>query len=200
MRDGIGRITFNRPQARNALTFAMYERLAEICREVGAKGSGVRALLLTGAGEKAFAAGTDISQFRAFKTPEDALGYESRIDRVLGALEACPIPTIAAISGACTGGGAGIACVLRPAHRGVECALRLPGRAHARQLPVDVELRAAGVADRPGEGEGDHLHRAADRGAGSEIHRPGQRGPRRPRGADGARRGTGASSSPATRR
>jgi enoyl-CoA hydratase/carnithine racemase len=115
VRDGIGRITFNRPQARNALTFAMYERLTEICQEVSTEGAGVRALLLTGAGEKAFAAGTDISQFREFKSPEDALGYEARIDRVLGALEACPIPTIAAISGACTGGGAGIAacCDLR---------------------------------------------------------------------------------------
>jgi enoyl-CoA hydratase len=117
-RDSIGYITFNRPQARNALTFEMYERLAEICDEVGkeaGKGSGIRALLLTGAGDKAFAAGTDISQFRAFNTPDDALGYEARIDRVLGALEACPIPTIAAISGACTGGGAGIAacCDLR---------------------------------------------------------------------------------------
>lgn len=106
--DGIGRITFNRPASRNAMTFAMYERLAEICTEVTATRS-VRALVLTGAGEKAFAAGTDISQFRAFKTPEDALEYEARIDRVLGALEACPVPTIAAISGACTGGGAGIA-------------------------------------------------------------------------------------------
>jgi len=114
VKDGIGRITFNRPQARNALTFAMYERLAEICADAG-RDSAVRALLLTGAGEKAFAAGTDISQFRAFKTPEDALGYEARIDRVLAALEACPKPTLAALSGACTGGGAGIAacCDLR---------------------------------------------------------------------------------------
>ena len=119
VRDGIGCITFNRPQARNALTFAMYERLAAICGEVGA-GSGIRALLLTGAGEKAFAAGTDISQFRAFSSAEDALAYEARIDRVLGALEACPVPTIAAIAGACTGGGAGIAvsCDLRIAAAG----------------------------------------------------------------------------------
>jgi len=114
VRDGIGHVTFNRPHARNALTFAMYERMAEICAQVGEDKS-VRALLFTGAGEKAFAAGTDISQFRAFKSAEDALGYEARIDRVLGALEACPVPTIAAIGGACTGGGAGIAacCDLR---------------------------------------------------------------------------------------
>ena len=114
VRDGIARVTFNRPQARNALTFAMYERLAEICRETG-EDSSVRALLLTGAGDRAFAAGTDISQFRAFNSPEDALGYEARLDRVLGALEACPKPTLAAIAGACTGGGAAIAacCDLR---------------------------------------------------------------------------------------
>jgi enoyl-CoA hydratase/carnithine racemase len=114
VREGIARITFNRPQARNALTFAMYERLSDICHEIDADRS-VKAVILTGTGEKAFASGTDISQFRAFRTPEDALEYEARIDRVLGALEQCRAPTIAAIAGACTGGGAGIAacCDLR---------------------------------------------------------------------------------------
>jgi enoyl-CoA hydratase len=114
VRDSVALVTFNRPQARNALTFAMYERLAEICRHVDDDPS-IRAMILTGAGAKAFAAGTDIAQFRAFTTPEDALGYEARIDRVLGALERCRVPTIAAIAGACTGGGAGIAarCDLR---------------------------------------------------------------------------------------
>jgi enoyl-CoA hydratase len=105
IRDGIGHITFNRPQARNALTFPMYERLAEIAAAPGE----AKVLIITGAGEKAFAAGTDINQFRAFSTPEDALGYEARIDRVLGTIERCPVPTIAAIAGACTGGGAAIA-------------------------------------------------------------------------------------------
>jgi enoyl-CoA hydratase/carnithine racemase len=111
IRDGIGFITLNRPQARNALTFAMYERLAEIAVAPGE----ARALVLTGAGDKAFAAGTDIAQFRAFGGAEDAIAYEARLDRVLGALERCPIPTIAAVAGACTGGGAGIAaaCDLR---------------------------------------------------------------------------------------
>jgi enoyl-CoA hydratase/carnithine racemase len=108
VRDAIAFVTFNRPQARNAFTFAMYERLAEICATADEDRS-IKAMLLTGAGGKAFAAGTDISQFRAFKTPEDALNYEERIDRVLGALERCRVPTIAAIAGACTGGGAGIA-------------------------------------------------------------------------------------------
>jgi enoyl-CoA hydratase/carnithine racemase len=113
-RDGIGTITFNRPQARNALTFAMYERLAEICDEANRDRS-LKVLVLQGAGDKAFASGTDINQFRAFTTPQHALDYESRIDRVLTQLERCRVPTIAAITGACTGGGAGIAacCDLR---------------------------------------------------------------------------------------
>ncbi len=101
-------------------------------------------LILTGAGDKAFASGTDISQFRAFEKDEDALGYEARIDRTLLALERCPVPTIAAISGACTGGGAGHGRGLRPAHRHRGVPLRLSRRAHAGQLPVDVELHAAG--------------------------------------------------------
>jgi enoyl-CoA hydratase/carnithine racemase len=111
LRGAIGHVTLNRPLARNALTFAMYERLAEIA----ANPNGARALIITGAGDKAFAAGTDIAQFRAFATADDAIAYEARLDRVLGALERCPVPTIAAIAGACTGGGAGIAaaCDLR---------------------------------------------------------------------------------------
>src|SRR5258706_25193 len=71
--DGIARITFNRPQARNALTFAMYEQMAAICVTVNADRS-IKAMILTGTGDKAFASGTDISQFRAFKTAQDALG------------------------------------------------------------------------------------------------------------------------------
>src|SRR3954454_18902247 len=67
---GIAHLTFNRPQARNALTFAMYERMAVICADVNADRS-IKAMILTGTGEKAFASGTDISQFRAFKTAQD---------------------------------------------------------------------------------------------------------------------------------
>ncbi len=108
IRDGVGWITLNRPQARNALTFDMYERLADICRTVPTDSS-VQCLVVMGAGEKAFAAGTDMTQFRGFSTDQDALDYEHRMDVVLGAVEACPVPIVAAISGACTGGGAGIA-------------------------------------------------------------------------------------------
>ncbi len=108
IREGIMWITFNRPQARNALTFGMYKRLAQLCREVPTDGT-VRAVVITGAGGKAFAAGTDMTQFRAFETPQDALNYEAQIDAVLEAVECCPLPTIAAIHGACTGGGGSIA-------------------------------------------------------------------------------------------
>jgi enoyl-CoA hydratase len=112
--NGIGIITLNRPQARNALTFEMYARLREICEGIDPDGP-LRAIVITGAGEKAFAAGTDIAAFRDFSVAQDALDYESRMDKVLGALEAVPVPTIAAIAGACTGGGAAIAatCDLR---------------------------------------------------------------------------------------
>lgn len=107
--DGIGTITLNRPQARNALTFAMYERVAAICADPAAHGA-PRVLIITGAGDRAFAAGTDIAQFRSFASPQDALDYEDKIERVLAAIECCPIPLVAAIAGAVTGGGASIAC------------------------------------------------------------------------------------------
>jgi enoyl-CoA hydratase/carnithine racemase len=114
LRDGVGRVTFNRPQARNAFTFAMYERLAQICEQANQDRS-IKVLVLQGAGDKAFASGTDINQFRAFATPQHAIDYEARLDRVLAQVEDCRVPTIAAITGACTGGGAGIAacCDLR---------------------------------------------------------------------------------------
>ena len=108
IRDGTLWITLNRPQARNALTFEMYEALAAMCRDAPTDGS-VHAVVLSGAGDKAFAAGTDMTQFRAFETAQDALDYEARIEAALSAVERCPLPTIAALHGACTGGGAAIA-------------------------------------------------------------------------------------------
>lgn len=103
-------ITFNRPAARNALTFGMYEKLADLCSNVPTDGS-LGAVVIHGAGGKAFAAGTDMTQFRAFESARDALDYEARIEAVLTAIETCPLPTLAAIHGACTGGGGSIAAV-----------------------------------------------------------------------------------------
>jgi enoyl-CoA hydratase len=114
VKEGIAWLVFNRPEARNAMTFSMYDRLGEICRQINTDDS-VKVLILRGAGDKAFVSGTDISQFRDFSTAEHATKYEKKMDTVFDALEDVRVPTIAAIQGACTGGGAGIAaaCDLR---------------------------------------------------------------------------------------
>ena len=108
-------IVVDRPAARNAMTFAMYDRIAALCREANADRS-VRAVVLTGAGD-AFVAGTDIAQFVDFKTAEQALDYERRMDAWLGAIEDVRVPTIAALRGPVVGGGLAIAaaCDLRVA-------------------------------------------------------------------------------------
>ena len=108
IRGATGYVTLNRPEARNAMTFGMYAELARICRETDLGGP-VKALVISGAGGKAFAAGTDMAQFRDFSEPAHALEYEATMDKVLRDIEQCPVPTIAAITGACTGGGAAIA-------------------------------------------------------------------------------------------
>ncbi|TMD01700.1 MAG: enoyl-CoA hydratase [Chloroflexi bacterium] len=101
-------ITFNRPQARNAMTWNMYDRLVEACEEINSDRT-VRAAVFTGAGGEAFVAGTDIAQFRVFKTEQDALDYEAKGNLVMSSVESVRVPTIAAIAGPCTGAGAAIA-------------------------------------------------------------------------------------------
>src|SRR5947209_16097626 len=75
-------LTFNRPEARNAMTWEMYEALVEACEQVDRDGA-LRVFILRGAGGKAFVAGTDIAQFRNFRDREDGLKYEERLDHVL---------------------------------------------------------------------------------------------------------------------
>ncbi len=107
-------LTFNRPEARNAMTWEMYQAVVEACDAVEADPS-VRILVLRGAGGKAFVSGTDIHQFRSFGSPEDGIEYERRLDEVVDRLEAVGRPTIAQIDGFATGGGAALAaaCDLR---------------------------------------------------------------------------------------
>ena len=94
-RDGaIAAVTFNRPEARNAMTWAMYDGLVNACETVDAD-STIRVMILRGAGGKAFVAGTDISQFQSFRTAEDALEYERQLDEVVSRLESVTKPTIA---------------------------------------------------------------------------------------------------------
>ena len=110
----IAELTFNRPESRNAMTWAMYDALVDACDAVDADPA-VRVLVLRGADDRAFVAGTDISQFQTLRTAEDALAYEARLDRVIDRIERVTKPTIARIRGAAVGGGCmiAIACDLR---------------------------------------------------------------------------------------
>lgn len=112
--DGVGAIVFDRPEARNAMTFAMYDALASICDKIAADSS-LRVVTLRGAGGSAFVAGTDIEQFRAFSGGEDGVAYEAKIDARIGQVESLPVPTIAIIDGWAVGGGLALAaaCDLR---------------------------------------------------------------------------------------
>ena len=109
-------LTFNRPEARNAMTWEMYQALVDACDRAD-DDPAVRVLILKGAGGKAFVAGTDIAQFQSFRGPEDGIAYEKRIDQVLDRLERVTKATIAQIQGVAAGGGCAIAfgCDLRVA-------------------------------------------------------------------------------------
>lgn len=110
----VASIVFDRPAARNAMTWTMYEQLGAICDRLRNEPT-VRVVCLRGAGGEAFVAGTDIEQFKAFQGGQDGVAYEERIDEGIGRLEALPIPTLAVIEGWCVGGGLAIAtaCDLR---------------------------------------------------------------------------------------
>jgi len=101
-------LTFNRPGARNALTWEMYQGLLDACETVDQRAD-LRVLIVRGAGGKAFAAGTDISQFTSFRSAEDGIEYERRLDSVIDRLERVTRPTIAQVQGYATGGGCAIA-------------------------------------------------------------------------------------------
>jgi enoyl-CoA hydratase len=109
-------VLFNRPEARNAMTFGMYDGLEEACARADADDS-VRVMVLRGAGGRAFVAGTDISQFSSFTSGDDGIEYEERITRVVNRLDDVAVPTVAAIEGPCVGGGLALAaaCDLRVA-------------------------------------------------------------------------------------
>ena len=114
VQDNIAQITLNRPEVRNALTFGMYQELARLCSDIKLGGD-IKAVIINGAGDKSFAAGTSMDQFRNFTEPQHSIDYENTMDDVLQRIEQCEVPTIAALTGACTGGGAAIAaaCDLR---------------------------------------------------------------------------------------
>lgn len=116
---GVAAILFDRPAARNAMTWAMYGQLGAICERLAADRS-VRVATLRGAGGQAFVAGTDIAQFSSFQSGEDGVAYERRIDQGIALIEALPMPTVAVIEGCAVGGGLAIAtaCDFRIASAG----------------------------------------------------------------------------------
>jgi enoyl-CoA hydratase/carnithine racemase len=112
----VATLTFNRPEARNAMTWEMYDALLAACEHVD-EAPAIRVLIFRGAGGKAFVAGTDIAQFQNFKNRDDGLKYEERLDRLLDRLARVTKPTIAQVEGVSAGGGCAIAltCDLRVA-------------------------------------------------------------------------------------
>ncbi|MBA2961503.1 MULTISPECIES: enoyl-CoA hydratase [Ramlibacter] len=104
----VASVTFDRPQARNAMTWAMYEALTAICTRLK-DDPAVRVVRFRGAGGQAFVAGTDIAQFLDFSRGEDGVAYEKRIDACVGLLESLPMPTVAVLEGWAIGGGLAIA-------------------------------------------------------------------------------------------
>jgi len=103
---GVASVLFDRPQARNAMTWAMYEQLMAICRQLKDESS-VRVVTFRGAGGEAFVAGTDIEQFRGFDGAQ-GVAYERQIDVCMELLGTLPMPTVAVVEGWCVGGGLAI--------------------------------------------------------------------------------------------
>jgi enoyl-CoA hydratase/carnithine racemase len=115
--DGVASILIDRPAARNAMTWTMYEELGAICQRIS-NDPGVRVATLRGAGGEAFVAGTDIEQFLSFGGGEDGIAYEKKIDAMIEAIERLPMPTVAIVEGWAIGGGLAIsaACDFRIAN------------------------------------------------------------------------------------
>ena len=120
IKDGVGRITFNQPEKRNAMSVAMWSGMGAALDLFEADAS-VRCIVLTGAGDKAFVSGADISQFDKMRSDADAQREYSK--QTAGGrlkLASFPKPVIAEIRGFCMGGGLGIAmsCDIRIAAEG----------------------------------------------------------------------------------
>jgi enoyl-CoA hydratase/carnithine racemase len=111
----VARITLNRPDRRNALSSQMWFGLLEITARLASEPS-VKVALITGAGDAAFSAGADIAEMRdGLADPSAMKRMQQAVLDAQAAWERLPIPTIAVIRGACTGGGCGLAlaCDLR---------------------------------------------------------------------------------------
>jgi enoyl-CoA hydratase/carnithine racemase len=125
-RDGaVATVTINRPARLNTLTYAMFAQLPELLKEAAAL-PGLRTLVLRGAGDRAFSAGADISEFETMRmTREQAAAYDDAVLAAEEAVAAFPVATIAAVHGHCYGGGCAlaIACDVRFAAAGARFAI-----------------------------------------------------------------------------
>ncbi len=104
--DGIATITFNRPKALNALNNALLNEFSRALDEISAN-EDMRVLILTGAGEKAFVAGADITELAKFNALEAKI-FSKKGQDVIGKLQTLSIPVIAAVNGFALGGGSEI--------------------------------------------------------------------------------------------
>jgi enoyl-CoA hydratase len=111
----VGYVIFNNPERRNAVSLEMWEATTKILTDFGADPD-IRVVVLTGAGDKAFVSGADISKFEDERANEAAISrYNQTVERANAAIYDYPKPTIAMIRGYCIGGGLGLAlcCDLR---------------------------------------------------------------------------------------
>ena len=144
LQSGVARLTLDRPDVMNALSFDTLARLGELVDQL--KGDkAVRVVILTGAGERAFCAGADLKERVGF-TEEQTLAFVTRIGDTFSALAALPQPVIAAINGVAYGGGLelALACDLRVAVAGARMGLTetslaiIPGAGGTQRLPQIV--------------------------------------------------------------
>jgi len=121
---GVATITLHNPARMNALTAAMWAALPERVAKAATDPS-VRVIVFRGAGERAFSAGADISEFETARAGTAADAYDALNHAAFEAVANCPKPTIAMIHGFCMGGGLGIAlaCDLRIADTAAQFAL-----------------------------------------------------------------------------
>ena len=104
----VATITIDNPDRRNAMTAAMYQAMPDACAVALAE-SDLRVVVLRGAGDLAFSAGSDITEFEDRRMGGEAEGYDRAEHAAWEAIESIPVPVIAAIRGSCRGGGVAIA-------------------------------------------------------------------------------------------
>ena len=124
---GIGHVVFNNPEKRNAVSLDMWQAVDEAL-EAFAGDDDIRVVVLSGAGDKAFVSGADISKFEDERSSAEAVAhYNATTARIYGKLYAFSKPTIAQITGSCVGGGVALA---------VCCDLRICGESSRFAIPA----------------------------------------------------------------